>query len=163
MNPPGRSLADAALKLGLHPFEVARLLGHGGTLRPDLRVSEADLDRLGEAAGIKQWWTGVEPLPTRDPDRTRLLVRLLARKLLSRGRVGTKTTRADNLLRGLRMADRNRLRPAVNSLIRAGLLQTRSSWRGVQISVAEGQESALRALGGGQALATVLQEGRGQR
>ena len=163
MSPPARTLADAARRLDVPPLEVARLLGHCGMLRADLRVPEPALERLVEAAGIKQWWTGVEPLPARDPDRTRLLVRLLARKLLSRARVGTQTTRADNLLRGLKTADRNRLRPVVNALIRGGVLQTRSSWRGVQISVVEGREPAVRALGGGQPLATVLQEERGQR
>lgn len=162
MSARGKTLAEVASQLDLAPLEVARILGHIGVLEPDLRVTDASLKRLSEAAGIQRWWTGVEPLPPSDPDRTQLLVRLLARKLLARDRVGPQTTRGDNLLRGLKTADQNRLRPVVNALIRAEVLTTRSSWRGVQISVAPGREEALRALGGGHRLATVLQDPRGR-
>ena len=157
------TLAEAAERLGLHPLEVARLLGHGGTLRSDLRIEETEIETLARTAGVEHWWTGAELLPLQDPERTKALTRLLARKLLRRDRVGPQTTRADNLLRGLKTADANRLRPVINALIRNRVLLTGSSSRGVQISVEPGREWVVRALGGGQPLSTVVQQSRGRR
>lgn len=158
-----KSLDDVARSLELHPFDVARILGHVGELPPGLRFDNRDVDRVRELAGIERWWTGMARLPDKDPARSGALVQGLARNLLQRDRVGSRTTRADNLLRGLDGADRKRLRRTINTLIRERVLRTSSSWRGLQLSVEPQRVPVLRALQEGQSLAAALRAQGGRQ
>ena len=150
------SLDEVAAGAGLHPFDVARVLGHMGELPPGLHFTGADVGRVRHLAGVERWWEDTPALPAADPARSHALAGLLARRILERDLTGDRTTRADNLFRGLPVPDRRRLRKLVNRLIVARLLHTRSSWRGLQVAVDPAQLDALRRLARGEAVDDVL-------
>lgn len=128
------SLDEVASGLGLHPLDLARMLGHRVELPADLRLSAGDPARIAAWAGVEHWWEGVV-LPAEDPARSRALVTGALRRLVDKDAVGERGTRADNLLRGLGPADQARLRRAVNALVRARILVSRASWRGLCLSL----------------------------
>lgn len=145
------SLSAVAQALGMHPFDVARVLGHSGELPPGLRFEPADVSRVRELAGVESWWAGDELLPLSDPDRTLSLLQSLAGKLVDHDLVAGRWTLAENLLRGLGPADVVRLRRVVNGLIRARMLRSRASLRGVEASVdADWRDIVLNIAAGGQ-------------
>ena len=67
------SLDEVASGLGLHPLDLARMLGHRGELPADLRISAGDPARIAAWAGVEHWWEGVV-LPAEDPARSRAAV-----------------------------------------------------------------------------------------
>ena len=150
------SLDEVAGALELHPFDVARILGHRGELPPGLRFTRDDVERVRQLAGIELWWTGTTGLPGADPARTEALLRSLAKMLVERDRVADRTTRADNLLRGLGSDDRRRVRRLVNALITAKVLRTEASWRGLQVAVESGWADGLSRLAAGEPAGAVL-------
>jgi hypothetical protein len=155
------SLASVARALGVHPFTVARVLGHAGELPPGLRFEPADVERVRALAGIETWWSGDEMLPLADPDRTLALLQVLAGKILARDLADGRWTLAENLLRGLGPADIKRLRRVVNGLIRARMLRTRASWRGVEAAVDPGWRDIVEHIADGGQLPQVLREAWG--
>src|SRR5687768_15590751 len=97
------TISDIAAQLGLRPFEVARILGQEDGL-PAVEAFPPDaVDQVREMAGVEAWWEG-SSLPVADENRSRALVRSLAKKLLDRELTSGSTTRADNLFRGLEAA-----------------------------------------------------------
>ena len=108
-------VSQIAGALDLHPFEVARLLGQAGEMPRTLQFEESDIDRVRELAGVETWWGSNGP-SVDDEIPGRALVRSAAQMLIDRDVVGDKTTRADNLFRGLEAADQFVVRRAVNHL-----------------------------------------------
>lgn len=155
------SLAAVATALGVHPFTVARVLGHAGELPPGLRFEPADVERVRALAGVEDWWSGDEMLPLSDPERTLSLLQGLAARLEDRDLVQGRWTLAENLLRGLGPADAQRLRRVINGLIRARMLRTRSSWRGVEATVDPGWRDIVGNIAAGGQLPQVLREAWG--
>ncbi len=152
------SVSDVAGAVGVHPFEVARLLGHAGELPPSLRFEPADVDRVRELSGVESWWDPSIALPADDPERTLALLTGLARRLVERDLVGDRQTRADNLVRGLAPPDARRLRRVINGLVRARMLLTQASWRGLLVSVEPGWRPILADIARGGQLPRVLKE-----
>lgn len=150
------SLFDVARAVGLHPFEVARILGHTGGLPPSLRFESAEVSHLRKVAGVDVWWGDVESLPENDPERTDSIAENLAMGLVERDLGNQHTVRADNLVRGLGPADAARARRVINALIRAGVLRTHASWRGLQIGIDTSWRGQLVAIAGGQAFPEAL-------
>ena len=140
------TLSQIARWLDLHPFDVARVLGHEGALPARLSFDEGEVDHIRNLSGVETWWDGGS-LPITDNSRGRGLVRSLAHKLLHRGE--ERSTRADNLTRGLEGDDQSLVRRVVNQLIRDGVLASLSSARGLEVMVARGQLGLLESIAEG--------------
>lgn len=140
------SVNRVAAALDLHPFEVIRLVVAEGALPADLRLHPVDVARVVEAGGLETWW---EEPPGSPPPRAAELVPLLAEELLRREIVDPTWTRADNLYRGLGPAGQAVVRRAVNAWIRSGVLASRMSARGLELSVRPSGAAVLQALAGG--------------
>ncbi len=129
------TLTQVARWLDIHPFELARIIGADGSVRPELRFGEDEVDQLRDAAGVQTWWTG--DLPVADDVRGRGLVRSLARHIVDRADGDAWDTRADNLFRGLEPADQWVVRRAINQLIREGVLVSVSRATGLHVRLSD--------------------------
>jgi hypothetical protein len=152
------SLFDVSRAVGLHPFEVARILGHTGELPPSLRFESVEVSHLRQVAGVEVWWGDAESLPENDPERTDSIAENLATGLVERDLGSQHTVRADNLVRGLGPADAARARRVINGLIRAGVLRTHASWRGLQLGLDPTWRGRLVAISGGEPFPAELRE-----
>lgn len=129
-----RTLTEAAVDLQIAPFEVMRLLVATDATPERLRLPSVLVEDLREFAGIERWWTDDAAMPD-DPNPRRRRVRAALGLLLSRGYIGERTTRIDNLWRGLSAAEQLVLEQAVELLVSAGHLTTSPSAAGAQIAV----------------------------
>lgn len=137
-------LSAAARALGVDPFEVVRLMVASGADMEHLQLSAAGIDAVRDMAGIESWWTEAR-LPD-DPDPRRAAVRGAFAQLVTRGYVGSSTTRMDNLWRGLGLAQQVAIEQAVYVLVEDGAVATAASPKGVQIAAVAGEESHLADL-----------------
>jgi len=152
------SLLSVAQALGVHPFMVARVLGHAGELPPGLRFEPADVERMRVLAGLESWWQGDEFLPSGTPVRERALLRLLMQKMVERRLTRGHWTLAENVFRGLPVGDRVTVRRAVNTMLRGGILRSRASWRGLEATVDHEARALVEEVAGGAALPPELLE-----
>ncbi len=143
------TVIEAARRLGIHPFEVARLLGGEDALPADLLLGEAAVRRLAELAGVEHWWPAGSPAVDVEP-RAEGLLRLLAAAILAHLEPGGPGTRADNLYRGLDREDARVVRAALNRLIRRGWLESRWSRRGIVVALSEAGAAGLAKLARGE-------------
>jgi hypothetical protein len=150
-------ISQMASSLDLHPFEVARLMGQVGGLPRTLAFDQNDIDRVCELAGVETWWGSSSP-KIDDDIPGRALVRTAAQMLIDRKIVGDKTTRADNLFRGLDPADQFVVRRAVNHLIREEVLRSIPTSQGLHLQVDEGSVSKLQAIADGSSIGAGLEE-----
>lgn len=151
------TIGQAARWLDLHPFDIVRLMGtEDGGLPADLRLDEAQIDRLRDLAGVETWWSG--DLTVSDPVRGRALVRSLATQILTRAD-GSRTwvSRADNLYRGLEPADHWVIRRAVNQLILDGVLQSVPMASGLHVQVAPNGTGKLAGIADGSQIPASLE------
>ena len=145
------NLSDAAHALGVDPFEVVRLLVASRTLDggAPLQLTRDRVDDLRSTAGIEHWWqesgapAGDNPL--------RAAVQGALQQLVSRDLVGDRSTRLDNLWRGLGYEQQVAVEQAVMVLLEEGKLTTAASARGVQVSIAPGAEAELAQIAKGRA------------
>jgi hypothetical protein len=137
------TIDQVAKVLELHPFEVVRILVADGTLPSDLRLSEGDVERVRARGGLETWWEGPPPVAAGERAE-RTLVRALARQVVSRGWVEPKSTRADNLFRGLDSERQRVLRRSVNALIREGVLASHMTAMGLVVSARPASVEGLR-------------------
>jgi hypothetical protein len=136
-------LHEAAHALGEHPFEVVRLLvASGGKLTPG--IPRDRIDALRAFGGIEDWWTG-HALPA-DANRARAVVRGVVDALLQRDRIGERTARRENLVRGLPPGDLDIAIFAVGTLIDLGWLAHVRTPSGTLVSVHPEWADAARAL-----------------
>ncbi len=140
------TLSQIARWLDVHPFDVARVLGHEGGLPAQLSFDESEVDRIRSLTCVETWWDG-GPLPVQDPLRPRALLRSLALKLLQRPE--GSLVRADNLARGLEGEELTLVRRAVNQLIRDNVLVGTSTARGLEVSVAPDHRDLLQSVAEG--------------
>jgi hypothetical protein len=149
-----------AERLGLHPFDVARILAIGDGLPPELAFDGSAVARIRAAGGLQDWWS--EQPPEVDADALgagRELLRSLLARMLKKGLVGASVTRADNLFRGLPVAQERALRRSVNVAIREGCLTSLMAPIGLVVSVAEARVDEVRAfVAQGDGLLAVLAE-----
>jgi hypothetical protein len=142
-------LCETAERLGVEPFEVVRLAVLSGDVPAALRFSEDDLGRLTDVAGLAWWWDAGATRPE-DANPKRALLRAFAAQLLERGCVGARTTRIDNLWRGLRGDELELVRQATSLLLREGLLRAKPSAEGMQVSVVSHGVASLDAFVNGE-------------
>lgn len=112
---------EVAHRLDLDPLEILHLLVEADSLPGDLRFDEADAERLQELAGAEWWWAEGEPFLA-DDDPGPDMVRAILEEIVARGFVGGRSTRRDNLLRGIGSDRRLVAEDAVAALISAGWL-----------------------------------------
>lgn len=148
------TLSQIARWLDIHPFEIARVLGHEGGLPAQLHFDESEVDRVRTLTCVETWWDG-GPLPVNDANRRRALIRSLAWKLLRLPEGGT--ARADNLARGLEGDELVLMRRAVNQLIRDGALQGISTARGLEVGVATSHRAMLQSVADGRDIPETLE------
>lgn len=148
-----RTVSSVAHQLDLHPFEVVRLLTAADALPRDLRLEAAHVERVRVTGGLETWWEVPPPTVAGEP-RARTLARLMVGRMIERGVVSPRSTRADNLFRGLDPDAQIVLRRAANVLIKEQLLTSRMAAEGLVVGVAPASLSQLRefAAGGGRLL-----------
>jgi hypothetical protein len=129
------ALHSVARRLGVHPFELARLSGHLGEVPAGLVFDSRQVRRLESVAGAEEWWKVPPSLSEADPARTDELGKLLLAMLVERGFFDRSLTRADNLFRGLSAADQARARRLINWFIRQGWMRSRTTWKGLMVSL----------------------------
>ncbi len=139
----------AARQLDLHPFDVIRLLVADGGLPKDLRLEAADVERARQGGGLETWWDGAPPVEPNEP-RARTLARGLIARFVARDLVDPRTTRADNLFRGLDSDGQVMLRRAVNVLIKEQLLVSRMDAQGLRVGLVPASLGHLRDFAAGE-------------
>lgn len=137
-------LHGAADALGVHPFEVVRLavMKDGGLDR--LTVSRETVESLRDFGGLEVWWEE-HSLPA-DENPRRAAVRGVLDQLVQREIVGEKTTRLDNLWRGLDGASREAAEHGVMTLLELGALNSVGSPGGVRVSLHPDQLEMARGV-----------------
>lgn len=149
-----KKLSDAARDLGIDPFELVRLSVAFDTLPENLRFGTDLLELIGQQAGVEVWWAE-ERLPA-DDNPARAAVRGALGALLRRGYVGAKTTRLDNLSRGLDPVQADAIAEAVAVLSEGGQVLVVAAAKGTQVSAAPGQEAALSRIADGSGIPDAL-------
>jgi hypothetical protein len=138
-------LHAAAQVLGVHPFEVVRLQVMSGS-GVGSTVARDTLDTLRTFGKIEDWWSGRSlPAGETGPAVARSVVGLL----LERDRIGDRTTRLDNLWRGLGAEERDLAEQVVHVLQDLGVLTTIFTPAGVQASVHPEQLEVARGIAAG--------------
>jgi hypothetical protein len=142
-------LTELSRRLGVDPFEAVRLLvATGYDLRGPLAFSASLVGQLRERGGVHEsWWREVN-LPT-DASPARARVRAALQLLLDKGFVGERTTRMDNVWRGLPYEDQGLLQRALTALTREGLLVCVGTPTGLQVAVDASKRAAVDALAKG--------------
>lgn len=148
-------IKDLAARLGIHPFNIVRILSTKNQLAADLSFEEDDVEKVRRFGGVEYWWTGSCTIEA-DGIRARAVLRSLARELLKRGFVGESTTRADNVYRGLDPEDERVARRALNILIQEQLVRTVPTPLGIHVSVVPEQVRLLERLAAGKEVPPAL-------
>ncbi|MBT3221322.1 MAG: hypothetical protein HN348_19745 [Proteobacteria bacterium] len=140
-----RGIVAAAKQLGVEPFEVVRLLVASGRMPDTLVVSQEDLDAIRRVGEIESWWAGGLDRPD-DANPLRATFRAALGQLLERECIGDKSTRMDNLWRGLSLEEQEKLQEGVHALIEEEVLATSNSEVGICVSVVEPAASTVRDI-----------------
>ena len=137
---PDRGLSIYALadRLGLHPLEVAAIIGHERALPKVLVFEEEDVLALESAGAVERWWTDDAARDARSR-----FARSLDRLLDARGVV-----RLDNVLRGLPDADAQTLRAAMDELVELDVIRRRDTLRGPMLSIGDRARAEAMRDGG---------------
>lgn len=135
---PRLSLSEAALRLGIHPFDLVRVLVALGSFPDDLHLSEEDLARVEQLGGLETWWapgTLAESVRGADPVPLRGMARALAIQLVEHEVFGEASTRLDNLFRGLHPEDQGQARVVLQCMVQAGLVSMVPTPSGMNVTV----------------------------
>lgn len=128
-----RDLHGTARALGVHPFEVVRLQVLSGVRSESLGADDETLDKLRQFGQLESWWDEAS-LPD-DDNAARRVVRGMLDAMVQREVVGERTTRLDNLWRGLDPDDAEVAEQAVMVLHELGMLGSVATPSGVRVSV----------------------------
>ncbi len=156
------TVADVARWLEVHPFDILRILAAHGGPPDDLRFEMNDVDRIRSVGGLEVWWHEGEP-PLEEGNEQASMLRALAMRMLEKEIGGPRTTRLDNIFRGLE-AQRQRLaRTLVQVLLQHGWLATVSTEQGTHVTITPGRMGHMAQLAQGgdlpDDLAAVLDRG----
>jgi hypothetical protein len=140
----GLTIYELAERLGLHPLEVAAILGHERPLPKVLVFDDAEA-RAVESVGAIEWWWTDEPTAT-EPARTQSRFRRILARLLD----ATGTVRLDNAIRGLPASEAQALRSAIDELVENDVLRRHDTLRGAMLAI--GDRARAEAMRDGQAM-----------
>lgn len=142
-------LNEVSRRLGVDPFETVRLLvATGHDLSGPMAFSEAIVETLQEQGGVHASWWDPAALPTGD-GRSVALVHQALKALLDKGYIGDKTTRMDNVWRGLSFEDQSLLQQALTVLTEEGLVRCVGTPVGLQVAVDAFKEAAVKGIASG--------------
>ena len=144
-------VVDIARQLGIHPFDVVRILTVKDVFHPSLRFEAADLEKVRSYGGVETWW-GPDRKVEDDPIRARGILRSIVRELVCRRLIGDRTTRSDNIYRGMDPEDESIARKALNHLLQEHLLRTLSTPMGNHVSIVPEQVPVMESLAEGRAM-----------
>ena len=131
----GLSIYSLADRLGLHPLEVAAIIGHERALPKVLVFEEEDALALESAGAIERWWTDDAAMDARGR-----FALILDRLLEARG-----VARLDNVLRGLPDRDAQTIRAAIDEMVELDVIRRRDTRRGPMLSIGDrARAEALR-------------------
>lgn len=133
----GLSIYALADRLGLHPLEVAAIVGHERALPKVLVFEEEEVQGLESAGAVERWWNDDVH------DARARFARMLDRLLEARGVV-----RLDNALRGLPDRDAQTLRAAIDELVELDVLRRRDTLRGPMLSIGDRDRAQAMRDGG---------------
>lgn len=153
------TLTEAALRLGIHPFDLARVLVSLGAFPDDLRLSAEELARVEQLGGLETWWSpgsSTWSLMRADPVPLRGMARALAVQLVEHDVFGEASTRLDNLFRGLPPEAQGQARVVLQCMVQAGLLVTLSTPSGLNVSVPLERGEDLIRVARGEAIPDTL-------
>lgn len=156
------TVADVARWLDVHPFDILRILAaHGGT-PADLHFEMDDVDRIRSVGGLEVWWQEGEP-PLEDNNEQESMLRALAMRMLEKEIGGPRTTRLDNIFRGLESHRQRLARSLVQVLLQHGWLTTVSTEQGTHVTITPEHMGHMAAIAQGgdlpEDLAAVLTRG----
>jgi len=134
----GLSIYALADRLGLHPLEVAAIVGHERALPKVLVFEEEEAAALESAGGVERWWADDAARDARGR-----FGRILDRMLDARGVV-----RLDNVLRGLPDGDAQTLRAAIDELVELDVIRRRDTLRGPMLSIGDRARAEAMRDGG---------------
>lgn len=155
------TLTDAALQLGIHPYDFVRILEALNRFPDELRFTEAEVDDLRQAGGLETWWTPeaeAERLRQSDRNAVRGMARGVAFQFLSHQVLGRSTTRLDNLYRGLDPEAQPFATLVLSTLLQEGYLQTVNTPAGLNISVVPQRADDLRRIARGESYPPALSQ-----
>jgi hypothetical protein len=138
-------VADIARQLAIHPFDVVRILAFSNVAHSSMQFDPADVEKVRTLGGIETWWSADCALAT-DGLRPRSIVRSILRELLGRGFVGNRTTRVDNVVRGMSTDDEVVARKALNLLIQERFLRSVPTAIGTFVSISPDRTAAAEAV-----------------
>lgn len=144
-------IVEIAQWLGLHPFDVVRILTTHDAMSPNLRFDRDQVALVKDWGGIESWWKSSD-LIEGDEIRPRAILRAIVGQLVKRGFVGDRTTRVDNVYRGLDREDETMARRALNLLIQERLIQTVPTPTGNHVSIAPQHRAVMEDLAEGRAM-----------
>jgi len=128
-------LHATARELQVHPFEVVRLQVLSGAPLDQLAFDDPSIGRLREFGRLETWWEdGADALPE-DDNASRRVVRGMLDAMVQREHVGEKTTRLDNLWRGLPADHVEVAEQAVMVMHELGMLASVATPAGMQVAV----------------------------
>ncbi len=139
------NVADIARLLGVHPFDVVRILAANDAFEPTLRFEQNVLDKVRKLGEIETWWSAERTIDD-DPIPERGVLRAIVAEMLRRGIVGETSTRVDNVFRGMDSDHEQMARRALNLLIREGYASSHSSPTGNRASLRSETLSELKEL-----------------
>lgn len=138
-------LVEAARRLKIDPFELVRVEVGLGSRLERLTWTADRLATVARDGGIEAVWLDPQNLSPNPLVRVREAFGELGR----RGFVGSKSTRLENLTRGLSLGEAERVRRAAPALAEEGLLLLSAGALGAAISVKPGAEGKLAAIAAG--------------
>ncbi len=139
------SIGKLAQELEMHPFDLLRVVVGENLLSADLRYGPTEASRVVHAAGLEAWW---DVPPRRRPGETQgqALMQAVLGAMFSRGVIEPHSARADNLFRGLDPETRAAMRRVVNALIRAGVLTSSMTAKGLSVTIPAGTLESVRSF-----------------
>jgi hypothetical protein len=139
-------LNEMSRRLGVDPFETVRLLvATDYDMTGPLRFAPEVVEMLRDKGGVHAtWWDGSSGPADDNPSRQR--VRAALQLMLDKGYVGDKTTRMDNVWRGLPYADQGLIQQALTVLTEEGLVRCIGTPMGLQVSVDAGKLDLVRGI-----------------
>ena len=144
-------IVDIARWLGIHPFDVVRILTVNDAFKLSLRFEKHDLEKVRVLGNIDTWWEKEHHIEE-DTIRARGVLRSIVREMVRRRLVGENTTRADNIYRGLGAEDEAIARRALNLMIQEHLIRSVSTPMGNHISIVPEQFKVMEDLANGRVM-----------
>lgn len=140
------SVEEAAAKLGLSTFALARALGARALWDSSGSVLEGTLETLRVLDHLEprhdpaadshddHELAADDPIMA-DPEPARRALRIVLRRLIRFGKIGASHTRVDNALRGAPPHLRGAIKDAVDALVTLGVFRAKPTLNGLHISI----------------------------